>query len=84
MRKTRPALTGVYKNQTAADDTATGKAASTARPDRVGRVAMPFWTTATAKKQLRLIAAEEETTQQGLLTEALNDLFKRRGKPPVA
>jgi hypothetical protein len=45
---------------------------------------MPFWTTATAKKQLRLLAAEEETTQQALLTEALNTLFRARGKPPVA
>jgi hypothetical protein len=51
---------------------------------RAGRLAMPFWTTATAKKQLRLLAAEEETTQQALLTKALNALFRSRGKPPVA
>jgi hypothetical protein len=45
---------------------------------------MPFWTTRTAKRQLRMLAAEEETTQQALMAEALNDLFKSRGKPPVA
>jgi len=82
MRTTRPSLTGVYKNQTPAEREI--KAEVVARPDRAGRVAMPFWTTATAKKQLRLLAAEEETTQQALLTEALNALFKSRGKPPVA
>jgi len=54
------------------------------RPDREGRVALPFWTTAPAKKQLRLLAAEEDTTQQDLMAEALNLLFKNRGKPPIA
>ena len=81
MRTTRPSLTGVYKNQTPAEREIKEVVS---RPDRAGRVAMPFWTTATAKKQLRLLAAEEETTQQALLTEALNALFKSRGKPPIA
>lgn len=55
-----------------------------ARPDRDGRVALPFWTTAPAKKQLRMLAAEADTTQQELMTEALNLLFARHGKPPIA
>jgi hypothetical protein len=46
--------------------------ATTARPDREGKVALPFWTTAPAKRQLRLLAAEEDTTQQLLMAEALN------------
>lgn len=79
MKRTRPSLTGVYKP---AEVETTAESAT--RPDRTGRVTMPFWTTATAKKQLRLLAAEEETTQQALLTEALNALFRNRGKPPVA
>ena len=33
--------------------------------------------------QLRIIAAEEETTIQALLTEALDLLFLKRGKPMV-
>jgi len=37
-----------------------------------------------AKKQLAMLAIEEDTTQQELLTEALNDLFRKRGKPPIA
>jgi hypothetical protein len=41
--------------------------------------------TAAAKKQLRLLAAEiDGGTQQELLTEALNLLFQKHGKPPIA
>ena len=36
------------------------------------------------KKLLRMIAAEEETTIQELMAEALNDLFAKRGKPEIA
>jgi hypothetical protein len=79
MKRARPKLSGAFGSEPA-----TAKVESATRPDRAGRVTMPFWTTATAKKQLRLLAAEEETTQQALLTEALNALFKNRGKPPVA
>ncbi|HEY6331117.1 MAG TPA: ribbon-helix-helix domain-containing protein [Blastocatellia bacterium] len=36
------------------------------------------------KKQLRLLAAERETTIQRLLAEALNGLFAANGKPELA
>ena len=58
-------------------------ASSAKRPDRHNKVALPFWTTAAAKKQLRMLAASEDTTQQDLMAEALNLLFKDRGKPPI-
>ena len=54
------------------------------RPDREGRVSMPFWTGVAAKRQLRILAAEQDTTQQALMAEALNLLFARHGKPPIA
>jgi len=54
------------------------------RPDREGRVPMPFWTGIAAKRQLRMLAAEKDTTQQALMAEALNLLFERHGKPPIA
>jgi len=91
MSKTRAMLgsTGVFaeppvapvasKKAPKAEAVPTGK-----RPDREGRVPLPFWTTAPAKKQLRLLAAEEDSTQQDLMGEALNLLFKSRGKPPIA
>jgi hypothetical protein len=55
-----------------------------ARPDRAGRAPLPFWATAAAKKQLRFLAAERDSTQQDLMTEALNLLFQKYGKPPIA
>jgi hypothetical protein len=54
------------------------------RPDRVGKRATLFQLPAAAKKQLAILAIECETTQQALLTEALNMLFQRHGKPPIA
>ena len=51
---------------------------------RVGKKAAPFWMPAVAKKQLDYLTLEQETTQQALLTEALNDLFRKYGKEPIA
>lgn len=51
---------------------------------RAGKKAAPFWIPAAAKKQLDFLTVEQETTCQALLTEALNDLFKKHGKPPIA
>jgi antitoxin-like ribbon-helix-helix protein len=54
------------------------------RPDRVGKRATLFQLPAAAKKQLAIMAIENETTQQELLVAALNMLFERYGKPPIA
>jgi hypothetical protein len=35
-------------------------------------------------KQLKQIALDRETTVQELLREALNDFFRKNGRPPVA
>jgi hypothetical protein len=35
-------------------------------------------------RQLRQIALAEESSVQELLKEALNDLFVKQGKPPIA
>ncbi len=76
--------TGVFADvQPATPETAT-TAASAKRPDREGRAPLPFWTTAPAKKQLRMLAAEQDATQQDLMSEALNLLFQKYGKPPIA
>ncbi len=63
---------------------ATTESAPAARPDREGRKSMPFWTTEAAKKQLRVLAAELDSSQQDLMTEALNMMFQKHGKPPIA
>ena len=35
-------------------------------------------------RQLKMLAVERDTTQQKLWAEALNDLFAKYGKPPIA
>jgi hypothetical protein len=54
------------------------------RLDRVGKRAILFQLPAAAKKQLAILAIERETTQQALLSEAVNDLFRKHGKQPIA
>ncbi len=54
------------------------------RPDRIGKRATLFQLPDAAKKQLAVMAIELETTQQALLSEALNDFFRKHGKPPIA
>jgi len=71
----------VFKTETPTVAPAISRAS---REGREGKKALPFWVPTAAKKQLALLAIEEETTQQELLTEALNDLFKKRSKPPIA
>jgi hypothetical protein len=36
------------------------------------------------KRQLRILAADRDTTIQDLLAEALNDLFAKHGRPEIA
>ena len=54
------------------------------RRDRVGKKQTIFLMPEAAKKQLAILAIETEQTQQALLSEALNDLFKKYGKPQIA
>lgn len=54
------------------------------RPDRIGKRATLFQIPEAAKKQLAYMAIEYDTTQQALLTDALNMLFAKYGKPPIA
>jgi Antitoxin-like ribbon-helix-helix len=54
------------------------------RPGRAGRTNVTGYFPQEVKKQLRMLAAEKETTIQSLLGEALNDLFAKNGKPEIA
>jgi hypothetical protein len=51
---------------------------------RAGKKASPLWLPAAAKRQLDGMVYEMDTTAQALLTEAVNDLFKKYDKPPIA
>lgn len=59
-------------------------AAPKAETEKSGRVMLPFYVPKTARYQLRLMALEGDTTQQDMMTEALNDFFVKHGKPPIA
>ena len=86
MSKKRATLgaTGVFADAPLPEAPKATQGKSEPRPDRAGRAPLPFWTTSAAKKQLRLLAAEHDTTQQDLMTEALNLLFQKCGRPPIA
>ncbi len=53
-------------------------------PSRQGKKALTGYFYPEVLKQLKVMAAAEDTTIQALLAEALNDLFKKYGKPHIA
>lgn len=54
------------------------------RPGRAAMSNVTGYFPPEVKKQLRMLAAEKDTTIQGLLAEALNGLFAAHGKPEIA
>jgi hypothetical protein len=53
-------------------------------PGRVGKKAIVGFFPLEVSKQMKQIAIDENSSIQDLMTEALNDLFVKRGKPPIA
>ena len=53
-------------------------------PSRVGKKPVTVYYDKEAHLQLKILAAETDTTIQDLHEEALNDLFVKNGKPPIA
>ena len=54
------------------------------RPSIEGKSNVTGYFPPAVKKQLRILAADRDTTIQDLLAEALNDLFAKHGKPEIA
>jgi hypothetical protein len=54
------------------------------RPGRATKSNVTGYFPPEVKKQLRMLAAEKDTTIQGLLAEAINGLFAAHGKPEIA
>lgn len=52
--------------------------------NRKEKKGISLWVDAIVLKQLKQLALDRDTTQTELLTEALNDLFTKYGKPPIA
>ena len=57
---------------------------STPQRSRARKVQIPVYVMPEVRKQLKILCAETGRTQEDLLREALNDLFKKHGKPTVA
>ena len=53
-------------------------------PSRRGKKNISGYFSPEVHRQLRVIAAEEDKNLQEILGDALNELFERRGKPPIA
>lgn len=53
-------------------------------PPRVEIKQVLIRVSAEAHKQLKFMAVDEGTELQALMIEAMNDLFIKRGKPPIA
>jgi hypothetical protein len=65
---------------------ASPKAASAPQvtPSRQGKRVISGYFDATAFRQLKMLSVERDETVQSLLGEAINDLFRKYGKSPVA
>ena len=53
-------------------------------PSRVGKKPVTVYYSKEAHLQLKILAAEKDTTIQELHEDALNALFVKHGKPPIA
>jgi hypothetical protein len=53
-------------------------------PSRRGKKVVSGYFDAEVSKQLKLLCVENDTSLQALLTEAINDLFIKHGKSPIA
>jgi hypothetical protein len=84
MSERRGSLTAAVKNAAPKTAAKTSKTPLAERPDREGKTPLPFWVPVSARKQLRILAAELDTTMQACMIEALNDFFNKHGKPPIA
>lgn len=53
-------------------------------PSRRGKKRLEVWVSPEARKQLKLIAVEEDKSQDRMMADALNMLFDKHGIPPIA
>lgn len=67
-----------------APPTKTSKRKPVVRLDRIGKRGKVFFMNEAAEKQLSILAIEQDATQQDLLNSAVNALFIKYGKKPIA
>lgn len=79
-----PVPTSTPKPQPPATPEPTTRPAGFYAATRVGKKKVTAALDPAAHKQLKGLAVERDATTEALLTEAINDLFKKHGKPPIA
>jgi hypothetical protein len=57
---------------------------SAPRPDREGKRGNLVWINEAAEKSFSIMAIELDKTKQALMVEAINDLFVKYGRDPIA
>lgn len=63
---------------------AEGQGSAKQPPSRKGKKALTGYFDPSVLKQLKVMGLEQDKTTQALMAEALNDLFKKYGKPHIA
>jgi hypothetical protein len=66
------------------DGAPVAKAPAGRAPSRAGQRAVTLYVRPEAHKQLRLLAVDAGSSVQDLMTEALNDLFRKHGRTLIA
>ena len=94
MSKSKPSLKNALKSVVNAEKPSTSTLPATAQkedrspsklpPSRQGKKFVGAYFTPEVSKQLKILAAETEKTSQALLAEALNLLFEKYRKNPIA
>jgi hypothetical protein len=74
------ALAAQAANQTSATVTPIGARV----PSRIGKKTVAAHFDPAVSKQLKHLGLERDSSTQALLREAINDLFAKYGKPPIA
>ncbi len=79
------ALKSVSREEpTPATATPTTAAPTKASPGRLGKRVIAGHFDPAVSKQLKRLALDRDSTVQELLGEAINDLFRKHGQPPIA
>lgn len=52
--------------------------------NRIGKLQISAFFEKNVKKQFEILCIEREKNQTEMLTEAINDIFRKYGKPPIA
>ena len=91
MPKPNPLTQGLEQQPRRADSRASSRTRpqkvapqKTTPPSRTGRVLIGAHFAPEVQTALKIIAAEERTTMQALLAEAINAVFTKRHKPEIA